>query len=69
MTYPLKKISFPIQLPARRDHAPLIGTWTRDAHTGRLIQTWRESAEAERSGDGRAAGLGLTLVTGGRPRS
>jgi len=65
----LKKIPLPIQLPARRDHAPLIGTWSREARTGRLIQTWSESDEAEPSAASRSAGLGLTVIPGGRRQS
>ncbi len=65
----LKKIPFPTPLPARRDHAPLIGTWSRDTRTGRLIQTWSESHDTEQSTASRSEGLGLTLVPGGRPRS
>jgi len=65
----LKKTPFPIQLPARRDHAPLIGIWSREARTGRLIQTWSESDEAESSAASRSAGLGLTVISGGRRQS
>ena len=46
-----------ISLPApRKDHGRVKASWSRDPKTGRLVQTWREADDGERSCSVRSSG-------------
>lgn len=42
--------------PPRKSSGRLEAVWTRDPKTGRLVQTWREADDGERSCTGRSSG-------------
>ena len=65
MNYPFKKIRAIITaLP--RNGGRVRAVWVRDPRTGRLIQTWQEADDGERSCTGRPRGPhSFPFVAGG----
>ena len=63
MNYPFKKIRA-ILTPFRRG-GRLEAVWVRDPRTGRLVQTWRESDDGERSCTGRPRGPHASKIASG----
>ena len=47
MNFPFKKIGTILSPLTRKSH--LVAVWVRDPRTGRLVQTWREVDDGERS--------------------
>ncbi len=47
MNFPFKKIGTILSPRARKSH--LVAVWVRDPRTGRLVQSWREADDGERS--------------------
>ena len=66
MNYPFKKIRAIITaLP--RTGGRVKAVWVRDPRSGRLIQTWRDADDSERSCTGRPRGPhSLPTTAGGR---
>jgi hypothetical protein len=64
MNFPLKKIGAIFSLRNRKGR--LEAVWVRDPRTGRLVQTWRECDDGERSCTGRPRGpLSHPIADGG----
>ena len=64
MNFPFKKIVPVFSFRPRKSH--LEAVWVRDPKTGRLVQTWREADDSDRSCTGRPRGpLSFRTADGG----
>ena len=47
MNFPFKKLGAVLSLRPRKSR--LVAVWVRDPRTGRLIQTWQDAGDSDRS--------------------
>lgn len=69
MNFPFKKALGSVIPFSRKSSGRLKAVWVRDPRTGRLVQTWQESDDGERSCSGRPHGPRFTDWTGGLKRA
>ncbi len=69
MNFPFKKVGAVLSLRPRKSR--LVAVWVRDPRTGRLIQTWRDADDSDRSCTGRPRGPrgSQSWAGGGRRRA
>jgi hypothetical protein len=67
MNFPFKNIRATLS-PGARKSGRLTAVWVRDPRTGRLVQTWRDADDGERSCTGRPGGPPFLRIAGGALR-